>query len=232
MELLKKLLPAICLILIGLLGVSVSKCAEANNEKEEAVFNSERLLTEQEQYIADAQGRVTTVKESLVLQAAEFTKIRGIKDEQIAKLQEAVKNAGKGVRAAAVFTAVTRGKVAGRTDSIQFIPAKVIVRSSDTIREMPVYYGKIAAPGITGWVRADADSIHLDSYQLKQDYSVAFTDQKKGLFGKRKKVVQIKALNAGTQVEEVRSIEVPEPKANRGLFFGAGAVVTLILLLL
>jgi hypothetical protein len=235
---LNKALPYICFLLFGLLLFAMSKCSQARNEQQEAQFNTERLLTEQEQYIQDAQGRTTTVKESLILQAKEFDRIKGIKDEQIFKLQQAVKDAGKGVRAAAVFTAVTKGKAVGRTDSVRYISPEKQVFPSDTVpKKLPVYYGTVSAPGLTASIQADQDSMKLLNYELKQDYTVAFTDQKKkglfaGLFSKPKKVVQIKALNTGSRVEDVRSFEVPDPKPKRGLFFGAGAAAAVLLLLL
>lgn len=201
-----------CLLLLLALAFSVSEC----QDNKRAAANTYTLLQDAEKKTVDAQGRVTTSKQSLVLQAKEFTRLKSITDQQIRTLQLAVKAAGKKTTAATVFRTVTMGKATGRTDSI------VYVVKPDTTQEMPVYYGKASGPGIQAWVRAAPDSVELLSYRIQQEYTVAFADGK----------VNIKALNTGTEVDNVRSFEVPPTKHRRGLFFGLGALVPFILLLL
>lgn len=216
---------AIAVLLLALLA-SVGTCQNEVQSRKDAVHNVDVLLSNTETKLKNAEGQTVTLKQSLLLQAEDFTKIKGAKDSTIRLLQAAVKAAGKKTSAAVVFTAVTRDKAAGAVDSIRYEPRPVAVLSKDTTRTIemaPVYFGYVQGPGFKGLVRADMDSIQLLNYTVTQKYTVAFTD----------KQVQITPLGTNTQASEVQSFQLPEAdKPKRGLWALVGGVLVLLLVAL
>jgi hypothetical protein len=215
----------IAALAIGLL-FAVGSCQAERKLQQLTSHNVATLLTMNETYKRNAEGQLVTAKNSLILQAKEFTKIKGVKDSTIRLLQAAVKAAGKKTSSAVVFTAVTHDHAYGAVDSIRYEPRKSTVSSSDTasIVEMaPVYYGYVQGPGFKGLVRADPDSVALLNYTVTQKYTVAFAD----------KQVLITPLGTNTQASEVQAFQLPPAKKpKRGLWAIGGGVVGLFLVLL
>jgi hypothetical protein len=218
----------IAVLLLALL-FTVSHCRNETQLRKLATSNVETLLTQNEKVSRNAAGQAVTAKQSLQLQAADFTKIKDVQDAKIKALQQAVKAGGKETKAAVVFTAVTKDKAVGRVDSIKHLPPSLAVLPSDTsLQGAPVYYGYIEGPGFKGLVVARPDSISLLNYVVTQSYTVAFTKDK------GKDYVQITALSTNTVASDVQSFEIPPAKKpKRGLWaiagFIAGRLITFVL---
>jgi hypothetical protein len=212
----------IAALLLGLLA-SVGSCRAQRELQRVTAGNVAALLTQNEIIQKNAEGQSITSKRSLLLQEKEFTKIVGVKDSTIRKLQAAVKAAGKNTSAAVVFTATTKDKASGKVDSVAMIPGRTVVLADDTIAA-PTYYGYIKGPNFKGLVVARPDSISLISYEVTQSYTVAFT----------KDAVQITSLGMNTVASDVQSFQLPlAKKPKRGVWaIGGGVVGTIGTLLL
>jgi hypothetical protein len=213
---LKTRLPYLLAIAVLLLALafSVHQCQQNKQEAGTAAKNVQVLLADTERLKKNAEGQTVTYKQSLQLQADEFSKIKGVKDATIASLQKAVKDAGKRTTAATVFTATTKDRAAGAVDSIRYI-TRTEVRDS-----LPTYYGIVRGPGFEAAILANKDSIVLDSYEVTQRYTVAFTDRE----------VQITPLSLNTVATDVQSFQLPpDPKPKRGLWALIGGVLVFIL---
>lgn len=216
------------LLLLALL-FTVSKCSDERKARQEGETNLSGLNNATLQRTKDAQGRETALKEVVRMNRESYLNLKAGDDAQIRNLQAALKAAGKQVRSATAFRAVTNVRAVGAVDSMSFRPAVVRVFGADTAR-LPTYYGQARAFGFTAQVKAGPDSVEVTSV-VENDFTVALTDDRKHFFSKPKPVVQIKALNPLTGVTQVQSYETPQAAPKRGIWAGAGLVAGILLTL-
>lgn len=168
----------------------------------------------------DELGHKTTQVNDLKVYRDELLGVVDVQDLQLQKLQSVVKK-NKQATSAVVFQALTEGKASGATTEIKYVTATV----TDTIHAE--YTGQVESDDFTANITAGKDSIHVNSYQVHNSFSVVQTTIKDttGFFKPRISVVQVKAMNKASTVTDARSWSQPLPKQYTGLKIFGGVVV-------
>jgi hypothetical protein len=222
------------LTLLALL-LGMRSCSEQEQKAQyKAAFEA---VTDTVRTYRNKQGQLVTSIAVLKVDRAGLLAVAAGKDKQLAELQKIVA-ADKNITSATVFHAVATGKASGATKTLPFVRPVLPVATADTGQApcpLPTYQSTVSGDGFTASITAGPDSTTVSNYKLEQDYSVAVTSKRKGLFKPKVSTVEVTALTPGGVVTAVRSYELPNEKPRRGAAAIIGgiiaAVVTAVLLL-
>jgi hypothetical protein len=186
-------------------------------EASNATKSSEALDDLQKEliHVKDKLGRTTTTAQVLELDRKQLLKVNAGKDSTLALLITALKEKPK-ARAVTVYRSVTTGNGSGKTETVKHV-------ATDSTE----FTGTIKRPDITATIRANKDSVYIDSYTVYTSYQLLERYERRGLF-KKDLVIDIKPLNKNTVITEAKSWRKAERTRLTGLKVGLAVVAGFI----
>jgi len=169
----------------------------------------------------DELGRTTSTASVVELERNQLLKLTADQETLLFKLQTAVKENPK-ARGATVFTGATSGKASGKTDTIKH------VATDSTGLKMPEYKGSIKRADIVAAIRANQDSVFIDSYTVYSSFELVETYERQKWYERKDLVLKIKPLNPNTVVTDAKTWRKPERKRYTGLKVAVTAAIAFI----
>lgn len=212
-----KLLAAFLVVMLLIFVIAYSYEATRAEQSTEALADLQKEL----RHTTDELGRTTSTAHVVELERNQLLKLTADQETTLWQLQTAVKQNPK-ARGATVFTAATTGKASGKTDTIKH------VATDSTGLKMPEYKGSIKRADIVADIRANQDSVFIDSYTVYSSFELVETYERQKWYERKDLVLKIKPLNPNTKVTDAKTWRKPERKRYTGLKVAVAAVAAFI----